>query len=582
MKRYIILLVLGFACGSSALAQSINPTVEVTNTYEGKLVESHKPQQEMLVPDSLSHFDVDFNYTVFNNPYKGSYEFKPYLMDVKPQADAYDGKKLYLSAGAGYTLHPELTAVFSPLMRGRFQMSAYDSFRSYFGNYDVINSSMKATSDNYSGYDFTNTFGVEGRSDWNRTSLTLGAHYDIVAAKDSLVKRMNNNFGFDARLFSNDERSKRFFYDASLSFDHSQDDLDFDGAGNVGFGVSENLLGFHGSFGPSFDRYNSFLMDLDMRMAYFGDALDATAGTFSITPKYVFSKNRWDFTLGVKVGTAIHSDDSKPLTGTAQTPAEMFENKSQIFYPDLYVGFEAVRSYLTLYAKCVGGDRLNTYSSLVNGWHQLNPLTAYGHNALMDNTVDKMDISLGVKGNFAARFHYDLTGGYRIQDKGLFDIVYAADYTFRGSAYAPSVFYADNKTLYAGLDLGWRSKDVSADAHFNYRNTSVNDGSNQVFKPAAFTGDFKVIYNWNKRIYAGVSLAFASSRKGWLANSDKALSQEVTLPSYADLGIYAEYQFTRKMSFWLKGGNLLDSDIQVHPLCPSSGIYLTAGLCLNL
>ena len=55
-----------------ASAQNLDPTVEVRRTYEGKLLEAHKPQLSMSVPDSLTRFDLDFDYSVFETPYKGS------------------------------------------------------------------------------------------------------------------------------------------------------------------------------------------------------------------------------------------------------------------------------------------------------------------------------------------------------------------------------------------------------------------------------------------------------------------------------------------------------------------------------
>ena len=68
----------------AASAQDLDPTVVVDRAYEGKLIEVHKPALEMAVPDSLMRFDLDFDYSVFDRPYKGSYEFNPYLLSMKP------------------------------------------------------------------------------------------------------------------------------------------------------------------------------------------------------------------------------------------------------------------------------------------------------------------------------------------------------------------------------------------------------------------------------------------------------------------------------------------------------------------
>lgn len=70
-KRYIVssaLLAMFF--GVSVPAQNLNPTVSVSRAYEGSLMEVHKPSQVMSVPDSLLQFDLDFDYSVFEKPYK--------------------------------------------------------------------------------------------------------------------------------------------------------------------------------------------------------------------------------------------------------------------------------------------------------------------------------------------------------------------------------------------------------------------------------------------------------------------------------------------------------------------------------
>ena len=80
---FIIALIAPFAV-HTASAQNLDPTVEVNRSYEGKLMEVHKPMLEMAVPDSVLRFDLDFDYEVFDNPYKGAYEFKPYTMELQP------------------------------------------------------------------------------------------------------------------------------------------------------------------------------------------------------------------------------------------------------------------------------------------------------------------------------------------------------------------------------------------------------------------------------------------------------------------------------------------------------------------
>ena len=121
MRRNIILtFVASLVCATSFAQSNLNPTVEVTNTYQGDPSAVHKPQIGMAIPDSLLRFDMDFGYEVFEKPYQGAYNFKPYMLAMKPEKNAFRGRKLYLRAGAGYSLHPQLDFVFSPEPKGPF------------------------------------------------------------------------------------------------------------------------------------------------------------------------------------------------------------------------------------------------------------------------------------------------------------------------------------------------------------------------------------------------------------------------------------------------------------------------------
>ena len=114
MRRITTIIAFLFMVGQLG-AQNINQSVQVTNEYETKFADFQKQGLAMDVPDSLYDFDYNFDYSVFETPYKGSYEFTPYRIVVKPDPMPYDGRKFYLRAGAGYALHPVLDMVYTPV-----------------------------------------------------------------------------------------------------------------------------------------------------------------------------------------------------------------------------------------------------------------------------------------------------------------------------------------------------------------------------------------------------------------------------------------------------------------------------------
>ena len=85
MRQHILATALAAAVTALAYGQNLNPTVEVTNAYQGGASSIAKPAQQMAVPDSVTRFNLDFDYSVFEKPYRGAYEFTPYYVQLKPR-----------------------------------------------------------------------------------------------------------------------------------------------------------------------------------------------------------------------------------------------------------------------------------------------------------------------------------------------------------------------------------------------------------------------------------------------------------------------------------------------------------------
>ena len=223
MRRYIILAVALTACTALG-AQNLNPTVEVTNDFQGKLMEVEKHGVQMAVPDSLLKFDWNFNYSVFDNPYKGAYEFSPYRIEMKPDATVRDNRRFYLRAGAGYTLHPEAQLVFTPAIKGKFGLSLYDDFKGYFGPYhnitvDRTNKDGLVAPDGatYNGSELSIRIGTTLRYDAARAVVTLDAGMDLLRTKEQTFDG-NNMLGGSAALRVRSLGQSSFLYDVSLGW----------------------------------------------------------------------------------------------------------------------------------------------------------------------------------------------------------------------------------------------------------------------------------------------------------------------------------------------------------------------------
>ena len=552
---------------AAAGAQNLNPTVEVTNVYASSAKDINKPVQEMAVPDSVTTFNLKLDYSVFDSPYKGSYEFSPYTVDYTPSSSLEDGKQFYLRAGAGYSLHPELEAVWSPVLWDRLRLDLFARHNSFFGNYrglqlqektggthDII-SLVRDKNENAFGYDALTDVGVRALYPWQKGEAFLTAAYTNLSGKDYLIKRSMNGVRLGAGVRSVD--TEKFKYAASIGWTHWGD---YGSHANL-YTLKEDKVDLLGDFAIPMTVGEIFART-DLTVDLLKGIAPATAGLLGVTPGYRFSLNDWYFDLGVRFD--VYFGDER--------------YRNQFVYPAVYVSYTLLDGDLVLYAKATGGTNINAYSDVVLGSHIFNPLhMVLPGSKLLDNSVERIRAAIGVKGHIRRRFQYDVRAGYARVANGLLDGIMLKDpetdaaltFPLPGTGYAKPYHLG-----FADIDYAWISDCVKVDGTFSFKMTNLKE--TQVFAPALVSGTLRGSYTWNKRITAGLTLDFSSSRTAKVSDATY-----YRIPGYADLGIFGEYQITRMLSAWLKIGNLLNSTNQVIPLYTCSGTYFTAGITLS-
>ena len=552
-------------------AAQIDPTVEVTNEYERSLSVT-KPTIEMAVPDSLLRFDLDFDYSVFENPYKGGYDFSPYLMDMKPEADNFTGDKFYLRAGAGYSMHPVFDFAATPVSGGKFLLNLYARHRSYFGNYRNYNSFEKDAenySGKWSGHDADSRIGAAGRLDWKKGTL----HFDVSGFSLNTDSRWSQDdfLGGEARIGvrSNDAVSSKFYYSADALIRYGNEKYSPAEGGNVSYGYSDFGLG--GTVGPILGNGHRLLVGFGVLSSNFGGDADVNVTVVSATPRYVYEKGAVSLSLGARLGTIISDGND--------------DEHGQIIYPDIHFSYEAIKDHLSLFAQATGGERINSFYEMKKGRHffdagwYANPAW---YNAKV-NTFEEYNFAGGVRGNVDGRFRFDVSAGYARLDNGLLDCNYIVKFDPASArpVEAPAVVYGDYGQFYAEAKAVLDTRSVLLDGHVRFTHADAYDNDVMGFAEAPFSGTVRARYDWNDRIFFGVSGDFASVREGWVFSS-KADAAKGEIPGYFDLGVEAEYAFTRKMSFWVHGGNLLGMTITRNPFCPEKSIYVTGGITIHL
>lgn len=556
MKRYLITAV-ALLAAASAFAQNLNPTVEVTNVYSSSAKDILKPVQEMAVPDSVTQFNLKLDYSVFDSPYKGAYEFSPFAETFRADTLARKREQFYLRAGIGYEMHPEFEALWSPVFfKDRLRLDVHARHNGFFGNYrglDAVSSTVHSREVNTFRWDGSKSWGYDALTDigaratypWKSGETFLSASYFNLSGKDYLVTRSANGSRLEAGVKS--VGTERIRYHACARWMHLGDY----GDPSTPYSLVEDKLDVRSGVAFPLSNAGEIYTNLDFSMDRLRKGLQTTAAILWITPGYRFGIGNWWFDLGVKIDAYV---------GT-------FERyRTQYIYPDVHVSYTLLDGDMVLYAAATGGSTLNAYGDMIMRNHHFNlihPVAPGG--TLLDNSLERVNAGIGVRGHVWRRFQYDLKAGYAWVANGLLDGI---------DSLLPCTGYADYHMAYADLKYAWISDCVKVDGLLSLRKTGLKNSP--LFDLAVLTGTLKGSYTWNRRITAGLSLDFSSGRTARVSDT-----LWYRIPGYADLGIFGEYAVNKMLDVWLKGGNLIHSTQQAVPLYGSGGIYFTAGVTLH-
>ena len=549
MKKGIIAAAALLLGALSVTAQNLNPTVEVTNLYEREATGIEKPSQLMQMPDSVLKFNLDFDYSVQTTPYKGSYEFKPYLVQLHPQPIPSREGYLWVRGGAGYTLHPQLSVVWTPVQNGNFRLNIYGDHNSYWGRYRHI-----VLQDSYLVTDGKERDGKEARSAVGANVLLAwdNGQFSADAQFKSITGTALNLYGGQGDHSNNIGQLRarvKSVPDASFTYE-------------VGTRVS--LLGTQGEFrewhsmsdaavGTRFAGVNTLRLGISMETVSnnFG-----FMGNMAAMPHYLLTLGGFNLDLGVKLSYMFRSDPG------------FYPSKSDFVFPDAYMSFEAVQDALVLQAAATGGDNPMVYSDHIES----NPFYVQDVR-YMDNSVERFNLMAGARGTVWSRMHYNLKVGYALWKNGFLYGCTENTPIYSGSQYDHAPAYGRLPyfhQFYTDLKIGYASEVIDADGHFLLRKTTIEE--DWLFAPPLISGSLKALYSWGGRVKAGVLFEGQTER----------YARRAIVPGFIDLGLYAELQMTRSLGFWLRAGNLLNQTIQRVPFYAEKGIWFSVGAQLNL
>ena len=542
MKRTLI-SVAGLFVAASAFAQNLNPTVEVTNAYAREASGIEKPSQLMEVPDSVLRFNLDFEYAVNETPYRGAYEFKPYLVQLRPQARPAREGTLYLRAGAGYAFHPEVTVVYTPVKTKKFHLNLFGDHMSYIGPYHgiALNGEGLYTSDgtSWNGKDLRSTVGADALLNWRSGTLKADLFYRNYSMEKPGCEAMTHRVQGSVRV-QNTPGTTKVDYDVNTRLSYLQD------AGYFEFHtMSAGMLGAR-----VFGKY--FRTTLQVETV---SQMEDNAALFHLTlPRYSYNGKRFSFMGGVKLAYMLRWKDT------------FIPTDAWYIFPDVQASLVIAPEKLVMYAAVTGGNEFATWESFQE------------QNSFIDEFTWKTDVktayvqaALGLRGNIASRFSYDLAGGYSwMGNMWLWGVNAATG--------IPAVCYGGPiHTAFASVTLGWNNHFLDIKGNLKYVYTinkpTVRTEGVIPFLPQEFKGEGHILYNWGERIKAGVTAEGRSALRSPAGNK---------IPGYVDIGLHGMFQMTPSVGLWAKVGNLLDQPVQRVPFYSEKGVYFTIGASLNL
>jgi len=569
MEKYIATIA-ALAISVSALSQNVNPTVQVTNDYQTHMSEVRKQGVEISVPDTLYDIDYNFDYSVFESPYKGAYEFTPYAVKMEPAVTPSSSSKFFLRAGAGYTLHPEAELDWTPVTGGKFSLGVFGTGSGFLGKYAVLDNDAMPVTGRFDGYDFGDKAGLQGSWRYGKGDLSFELGHNGAFASGSIYSGMSegsssayNAFYGKLRAKSLDAGNRKFIYDAGVSYRYGMDGFKYGSVSGQNLGITDKSLTADVSVGPVIAGKYRILIDAGLE-------IDNWSGAYSGTFNFITMKPHVDFLLGpVRIDAGVRIDHLDKF----------------IFRPDVRAEFSiGQRRPFTIYADVTGGNYMNTYHGFKMSNHRFN--AQYGE---ISASTEKIKGKLGFRGYISNRFQFDLNGGYGMFAGCPLDCL-DAQLEYDGSMYyREKIGYADYNMIFGDAKLSWRSERFDALAGISVRRlmnvvvpqedqesgAPVYGDFSTMFALPLVSGDIQLRYNFARRLFFGVNVSGETSRKSVAGDS-------MSVPGFVDLGVSAEYKFSPGFSFWAKGGNLLCQPVRKSLMYVDRLPFGTVGIALCL
>lgn len=577
---FISILLLSISV-SAAYAQAIDPKVEVSREFDVKLIEINKPNLSTKIADSLSKFNISFDYSVFEKPYKDLYEFVPHRSLLLEKNRPQEYPLAYLKLGMQYPIIPSGEFYIQKNKENGFSISAYGQHNSYF----PWKSESVATTNM-----IRNSLGVEGKYIWSTGSTTLDLFYNNTQSKtlrpvSSMIDSMgvkNGRFGLRAKVGSFNRESKGVLYDLSVTYLSTQAKQNFaNSLESSSNRAREDRLDVTARLGGKYERLFYYLEFINSTSFMNSEIINRVsdnsslvsiplpnyyAGIFALSPQVKYSTKRFNGLIGLslegKYRTNVDVKDELGRIDVMDASGNLHKvmaNHQKSITPLLLkvdMEYELIKNYVWVRGYLNGKNELNSLTHILNNNPWFIP-TQY-----IDFTSTPYVAGFTVKGKFMDRFSVNIFGSHSKYNNRLL-------VSYQRGGYQPN--YVDMKESVIGAEVLWKSDGLIAGLELVKKRYNISQGIKPYLLPE-YEGNIFAQYNWRDKIIADISLGYRS--EVYSNNEEKE-------DSYFNLRLNLSYRLTRSLSVFLKGENLLNDDIYYVPGFDAPGINFGGGIVMK-
>ncbi|WP_255462808.1 TonB-dependent receptor [Flavobacterium sp. GP15] len=365
------------------------------------------------------------------------------------------------------------------------------------------------------------------------TTISLGGN---VAFSDGIVNKVSLKYNHFTDIFNSSEN--RFFIKPTVAFDV------MDSAVKTDFIVDY--------VGGSFEKnYLNNVQPLKYGFTNFG-----------VSPSFVMLEQDWTLTIGAAIFYSLDNQNS---------------NNKFLVYPKFNASYKVVGDLMIFYAGAEGDLKQNSYQDFVG----VNPFLS--PTLFVAPTDQQYDIFAGLKGKLSNNVSYNVRGSYTNErNKALFKSnIHDENPSNENYEYGNSfqVVYDDMRTL---RFYGELKADFSDNVTFgvngsfsSFKNASQNEAWNLPTVKVNSNLDFNITKKW----FAGVNVFYVGERKDFTVIDFQPMYKEgiVTLKSYFDLNANLGYNYSDRLTGFIRANNITNSGYQKWQNYPVQGFQLVLG-----